>query len=181
MLQTIPARRLRLRTPVAADLPSYLAYRNAPDLASRISKEEGRSFLLTQEQMPDDAPGWRMFSVERLDRAGLIGEVGVFIKTENLQQGDIGWWLHADHRGQGYALEAAQVLVDWCFSKRGLHRVTANCLSSNAASIAVMGRLGMRFEGRSIESCLKDGVWQDESRYALLHREWSTRQLQTTY
>jgi RimJ/RimL family protein N-acetyltransferase len=172
---TIETPRLRLRQPTENDLSGYLAYRNAPCSDSPVGEDEARGFLQAQARMGPDDLGWRMFSIEHPDADALVGEVGVFIAAQDRRQGDMGWWLHPDHRGRGYATEAARALIDWCFAERHLHRLTANCLSANLASLTIMRRVGMRLEGQSLESRFVDGSWRDESRYALLHREWFLR------
>lgn len=176
---TIETLRLRLRRPTVDDLPGYLAYRNAPDSDSPVDDDEARGFLQAQASLGADDLGWRMFSIEHRDADALLGEVGVFIDAGDPRQGDIGWWLHPVHRGRGYATEAAGALIDWCFAERQLHRLTANCLSANAPSVAVMRRIGMRLEGRAVESRFVDEGWRDESRYALLRREWALRRRQS--
>ena len=47
---------------------------------------------------------------------------------------------------RGYASEAASALVDWAFDGLLLERLVATTEHENAASIAVMRRLGMRIE-----------------------------------
>jgi RimJ/RimL family protein N-acetyltransferase len=108
----------------------------------------------------------------RLGSPGLIGEVGIFIAEADSRQGDMGWWLHPDRRRHGYATEAATRLIEWCFAEHRLHRITASCLSANAASRATMDRTGMRLESQSIESRFCAGRWHDEVGYALLERKW---------
>lgn len=56
------------------------------------------------------------------------------------------WAMHADFRGQGYALEAAQTLVEFLFTRWGTARVVATTEYDNAASIRVMEKLGMTVE-----------------------------------
>jgi RimJ/RimL family protein N-acetyltransferase len=177
MIPPIETRRLKLRTPAISDLPGYLAYRNEPaSLASQmmdaIDEKCAEKFLSVQSQLEEDAAGWRMFSIERLESPALIGEVGIFIGVDDARQGDLGWWLHSDHRKQGYAVEAAKALIGWYFAYRGLHRVTAGCLSTNTASQHTMRTIGMRLESQSVESRFSAGRWHDEVGYALLRSEW---------
>jgi len=63
----------------------------------------------------------------------------------NLSFPEIGlfWHVHSAHRGQGYATEAAQAVIDHLFTQINLRRVVAMTEHDNAASIAVMRRLGM--------------------------------------
>ncbi|RMF80046.1 MAG: N-acetyltransferase [Chloroflexi bacterium] len=56
------------------------------------------------------------------------------------------WVLGESHRGQGYATEAAQKMIDFMFNDFGLKRIVATTEYDNAASIAVMKRLGMTVE-----------------------------------
>ncbi len=56
------------------------------------------------------------------------------------------WALLPEHRGNGYATEAAQALVDFAFTTLDLGRIVATTARDNEASIAVMRRLGMHIE-----------------------------------
>ncbi len=40
-------------------------------------------------------------------------------------QADLGWTLHPDHTGQGFATEALHAVLHICFDELGLRRVTA--------------------------------------------------------
>lgn len=61
---------------------------------------------------------------------------------------EIGWHLHPDRWGNGYATEAAAVVLDHA-RRSGLRRVLAVTHPDNVASQAVARRIGMRHEGRS--------------------------------
>jgi RimJ/RimL family protein N-acetyltransferase len=61
---------------------------------------------------------------------------------------EIGWHLHPDAWGQGYATEAAQAVLHDAFS-RGLAKVLAVTDPDNKASQAVCRRLGMTALGRT--------------------------------
>jgi RimJ/RimL family protein N-acetyltransferase len=59
---------------------------------------------------------------------------------------EIGWQLHPDSWGNGFASEAAAALLDRGFSQ-GLQEVWAVTHLDNRPSIAVCGRIGMRLLG----------------------------------
>ncbi|WGW11008.1 GNAT family N-acetyltransferase [Saxibacter everestensis] len=61
---------------------------------------------------------------------------------------EIGWHLHPDAWGHGYASEAAQGVLAHAFSM-GLGRVLAVTNKDNFASQAVAGRIGMSYAGRT--------------------------------
>jgi [ribosomal protein S5]-alanine N-acetyltransferase len=56
------------------------------------------------------------------------------------------WAVAPAHQKQGYASEAARAMLDYAFQVLNLKRVVATTSYDNAASQAVMRRLGMRLE-----------------------------------
>lgn len=60
---------------------------------------------------------------------------------------EVGWHLHLDCWGHGYATEAARAVIDRGFAG-GVPEVYAVVRPGNRASIAVCGRLGMQEIGR---------------------------------
>ena len=88
-------------------------------------------------------------------------------------QAELGWVLHPDHAGHGYATEAVRELIRLCFEGLGLRRVTAACFAANDASWRLMERVGMRREAYTVrESLHRSGDWLDGMAYALLADEW---------
>ncbi|MBS9721488.1 GNAT family N-acetyltransferase [Tianweitania sp. BSSL-BM11] len=176
MTRIIQTSRLILHTPSVDDLSSYLAYRNDPMSLqalgmSVVNEAQGLAFLHKQSELETGASGWHMFGIERLEQAGLIGEVGVFLPQDNPKLGDLGWWLHPDHRRMGYAAEAEQGLAKRCFSELELERVTAACLADNVASRSVMERIGMGLEQHTKATRQVGDQWCDEVKYALSRDE----------
>lgn len=89
-------------------------------------------------------------------------------------QAELGWNLHPDHRGRGYATEAVRAAIDLCFGRLGVHRIEAGAMADNAPSIAVMERLGLRREMYCVKECLhRTRGWVDGVGYALLAEEWT--------
>ncbi|MCB0111408.1 MAG: GNAT family N-acetyltransferase [Caldilineaceae bacterium] len=62
---------------------------------------------------------------------------------------EIGWALIMEARGQGFATEAAQALLDYGFRTLRVQRIVAFTERENSASIRVMERLGMVVDQRS--------------------------------
>jgi len=91
-------------------------------------------------------------------------------------QAELGWVLHPDHAGHGYATEAVRELLRVCFDDLHLRRVTADCFAANEASWRLMERVGMRRETHTLrESLHRSGEWLDGLGYALLADEWRDR------
>ncbi|MBM0207175.1 GNAT family N-acetyltransferase [Micromonospora sp. STR1s_5] len=88
-------------------------------------------------------------------------------------QAELGWVLHPEHAGHGFATEAVRELLRLCFKDLGLRRVTAICFAANDASLRLMERVGMRREFYTVRDSLhRSGEWLDCLGYALLADEW---------
>src|SRR5690606_23161415 len=88
---------------------------------------------------------------------------------------ELGWVLHPDYQGRGYALEAAGAVLDFAFETLAPHRVQAFLDARNAASAGLCERLGMRREATILEEQYNDAEWQDTAVYGVLRREWDRR------
>ncbi len=62
---------------------------------------------------------------------------------------ELGYGIHPPYRRAGYATEAAAALVIWGLSRHDVRRVVARCEETNAASIRVLEKAGMRRTGAS--------------------------------
>ena len=83
------------------------------------------------------------------DTGAVVGDFSLWRRSADHQSGEIGYVTHPDHRGRGYATEAAGEMLRLGFVVLGLHRIVASADARNRASIAVMERLGMRREATS--------------------------------
>lgn len=86
------------------------------------------------------------------------------------------WHVAAGRMGQGFGTEGARALVGIAFDSApdgmGLHRVQANIMPSNAASLRVAEKVGFRKEGMALRYLRIAGVWQDHLMFALTREEW---------
>jgi ribosomal-protein-alanine N-acetyltransferase len=77
----------------------------------------------------------------------LIGTCGIRMVTAHAQEAELGYELHPEYWGHGYATEAAWHMLAFAFQTLRLQRVWAQCLAENRASVRVLERLGIRQEG----------------------------------
>ncbi|MBI5030521.1 MAG: GNAT family N-acetyltransferase [Chloroflexi bacterium] len=175
--------RLVLRPFEDADVETFAAYRSDPKVAQYQSWET--PFTLKQaaafiDEMKRTQPGtigaWYQLAVERKQQAGLVGDCAFHILPHDAQQAEIGFTFARPYQHQGYATEAVMRLLDYLFNALSLHRVTAICDAENAASAKLLERVGMRREGYFIDHIWFKGAWGSEYSYAILQREWKTRQ-----
>jgi len=83
----------------------------------------------------------------------------------------LGYAIRFDHWNSGYASEAIRMILRLGFDELGLHRVTAAIGPDNAASIAVVTKLGFIYEGRLRDHVHTNGAWRDSLLYSLLADE----------
>jgi len=76
----------------------------------------------------------------------LIGTCGIRMATVHAQEAELGYELHPEYWGHGYATEATRTMLAFAFQTLRLQRVWAQCLAENTASVRVLERLGMRQE-----------------------------------
>ena len=94
--------------------------------------------------------GFGLWAVEVPGVAPFIGFVGLSAPTFEAHFTpcvEIGWRLAAPYWSRGYATEAARVAVAFGFTRAGLQEIVSFTVPANHRSIAVMERLGMRYDG----------------------------------
>jgi RimJ/RimL family protein N-acetyltransferase len=85
--------------------------------------------------------GYGFFSVEHRATGAWVGRVGPWY-PEGWPAPEVGWTLSPDHRGRGYATEAARASVEFAFTKLGWPQVIHVIMEGNEPSIAVAERIG---------------------------------------
>ncbi len=88
------------------------------------------------------------WAVEPLDGSPVAGTVLLKPLPDGDGEFEVGWHLHPDSWGHGYATEAAAAVVRRAFAD-GLPEVYAVVRPGNERSLAVCGRLGMQPLGRT--------------------------------
>lgn len=87
-----------------------------------------------------------------------------------------GWQVRASDMGSGLGTEGVQALLDIAFALPpeglGLHRVQANIMPSNAASLRIAEKIGFRREGEAKRYLRIAGAWEDHVMFALTAEEW---------
>jgi ribosomal-protein-alanine N-acetyltransferase len=110
-------------------------------------------FLLAQFTENPDQLGWcRYVSFVRPDgHRALIGTLGAFTRATRPSECEIGYSILAPYEGQGIATEAARALIDYLSGNARLSSIIAHSFPSLQASIRVMEKCGMVFDGEGEE------------------------------
>lgn len=129
MTPTLPAdtERLRFRPMGMEDVDELLVLHEDP-LVARFMGTHDRAWFeryigIVAEEWAERGHG-RVAVVER-ESGRFVGRSGLK-HWPQFDETEVGWALHADARGKGYATEAGAASVRWGFEQLGLPFVTAN-------------------------------------------------------
>ncbi|MGV8911300.1 MAG: GNAT family N-acetyltransferase [Rhodoglobus sp.] len=140
--------------------------------ASEVLAESGDYIQLAIE-LADALPPDSLTTDDHHRRSVVIGTLYFKIESAEDSNAEIGWALHPNFQGKGFAREAASALLDLSFDELNLHRVFANLDPRNDDSVRLCLALGMRHEAHHVEDMWFKGAWADTGIYAILDREWA--------
>ena len=100
-----------------------------------------------------------------------VGEIHLNLDNKKTRYWEIGYTLHYDYWGMGYASEANRLVIQYAFEKLNAHKIMGCCNGRNTKSARCMERAGMRKEGHLIEARLLRGEWCDELVYSILDKD----------
>ena len=147
----IESERLRLQELAERDAAFILELVNDPDWLRHIGDrgvrtlDDARAYIANGPATMYARYGFGLWRVGRRDDDIAIGLCGL-LKRDTLDDPDIGFAFLPAHRGRGYAFEAAQATLACARERVGLKRVVAIVSPRNDASIALLERLGLRYE-----------------------------------
>jgi ribosomal-protein-alanine N-acetyltransferase len=143
--------RLRIRAFTVDDAPFAYELVNDPDWIRNIGDrnvrtlEDARGYLERGPIAMQEKHGFSLFAVILKESDVTIGMCGL-IRREALEDVDIGFAFLPAYRGQGYALESAQAVMDYAWEVLRLERLVAIVAPGNAPSIRLLESLGFTFE-----------------------------------
>lgn len=167
--------RLVIRRFRAEDTAAFAAYRSDPEVAryqswdTPLSLEAAARTVAGFAADDPEMTGWFQWAVD-LDGT-LIGDVGVNVHP-NRMQADIGFSIAAAHQGRGYGTEAVGRMVEYLFTSRGLHRISAECDARNVRSARLLEKVGFQREGMLRRNTWIKGEWTDDLLFGLLASEY---------
>ncbi|WP_420412812.1 GNAT family N-acetyltransferase [Roseibium sp.] len=146
--------RLSFRKPVLEDAGFYLALLTDPDYIRFISDrgitslEAARGFI-EENTLPafERNGGFGLWVVEQKDSGNPVGLCGLVVR-EGLNMPDLGYAFLKEHRGNGYAREAALSVLDFAHFELGFRELCAITSPENGRSAALLKKIGFRQDGQ---------------------------------
>lgn len=177
MFAPLETARLVVRPATLDDLEALVARRSAPEAARyqdwpvpypRDQAEQLLRSVESREGPADDQ--WYMLTIALHDGT-VVGDLALFM-TFNMRHAEVGFTLHPDYWGHGYATEALKALVEHLFTTVGVTRVQGRLNPDNRASALVLERVGFVWEGMTRLSFWARGENTDEWIYGLTRPDW---------
>ena len=149
---TLETERLILRPPAVEDFPRWAEFMADPETARFIGGVQPKAQVwrtLCSVAGMWALTGEGMFSVIEQSTGRWIGRIGP-LHPYGWPGREVGWSLHRDATGRGYAVEAAAAAMDYAFDVLGWDDVIHCIDPDNRASAAVAERLGSRNRGPGV-------------------------------
>ena len=179
-MPTLNTERLILRPMCVGDAADMFDYAQREDVTTYLLWSPHQSISYTREYLKYietryDAGDFYDWAVIERASGKMIGTCGFTrIDTPN-NAGEIGYVLNPEFHGKGYGTEAASEALKFGFDVIGLHRIEAKFMEGNVASLRVMDKLGMTFEGFRKESMLVKGKYRTIGISAILFDDYRKR------
>ncbi len=125
-----------------------------------FSRFEMEQYVLMAEKDPFETHQVR-FMID-LRSSQTIGTIDLFEIDPYNKRAGVGIVITEEFRQKGYALEALQTVIGYCFSHLNLHQLFCNIESDNTSSIELFKKAGFEVSGLKKEWNLKNSSWQDE-------------------
>jgi [ribosomal protein S5]-alanine N-acetyltransferase len=107
----------------------------------------------------------------------LIGDASIGIDSDRDKRAEVGFTLRRDRWGDGLATEAVGLLLAFGFGELGVHRIAATAQPDNTASVRVLEKVGMTYEGRLRDHLFTRGEWRDSLMWSILEPQWRALRL----
>ena len=166
---TVETERLILRPFREHDLDDYTALIQAPEVRASLHSPDDIGREQAWQQMAAWLGQWELrgtghwAAIEKASGA-FVGRVGSHRPERADWPGiEIGWALHPDHWGKGYATEAGRASIEYALAHHDVDAVFSVILPENAASEAVARRLGFELFEMRVTSHFPSsphGIWR---------------------
>jgi aminoglycoside 6'-N-acetyltransferase len=151
MAYPIFTERLSIKPLVMADINTFVAYRQDPDIArfqgweTTYSKNQAIDLIQSQAGSLFPEKGeWLQLAICSLVDQEHLGDLGIKSVEDADATFQLGFTIAKQHQGRGFAKEAASNLMSYLVLEAGAKKFIATTDSRNTASIKVLSGLGFQ-------------------------------------
>ncbi len=166
---------LTLRSLVDIDWAMFYEMNSSSEVSQYIRPpQQEKEIRLTFEKRKHS---WSYLSGEWLalvleDRQGsFIGYSGFRCIDKEYNDVEVGYMMHPNAQGKGYATEALRDIVKWGIKTHGIRKFIAYCDVENIGSQRVLKKVGFHQEGIFRDHVKNGERWVDDCVFGLLSRE----------
>lgn len=151
------------------DIENLVQYANNKNISDKLAdafpfpytKEFGTNFI---ERVSTESPT-KIFAITLNDKA--IGSIGVFPATDiHRKNADIAYWIAEPFWGQGIAVKAIALIIDYAFQTFDISRIYAKPYGSNPNSHKVLEKAGFKLEATLENAVYKNQQYLNELIYS---------------
>ncbi len=112
-----------------------------------------------------------IFAVTLKSNNELAGTIMIRVDEEH-NRGELSYWFGTPYWDCGYCTEAAKKIIRYGFEKLNLNRIWAAAMTKNPASMKVMSKAGLKYEGTFPQHVYKWGKYEDLSFYGNIKTQY---------
>ncbi|MBS4538688.1 GNAT family N-acetyltransferase [Clostridium sp. D2Q-11] len=129
--------------------------------------------LIQDEIIKTSSDSMRKFYIfKKNNNDKIIGSIALSnIVRGGFQSCFLGYKIDQEELNRGYMTEAINGVIKHAFNEMMLHRIEANIMPRNKASLRVVGKLGFIDEGISRKYLRINGVWEDHIHMVILNKK----------
>jgi ribosomal-protein-alanine N-acetyltransferase len=171
-LPVLETKRLLLRSSDLSDAEDTFEFISDPEVTKytfwRVHRSIADSEELLAWLMTENFASWSI--VHKADEK-VIGMCFLHSFNFHHRRAEMAFNLSRLYWKQGYATEAACVMIRFAFKRWRLNRIEGTCMLDNIASARVMEKLGMKFEGILRQHSFAKNRFHDLKLYSILRCE----------
>ncbi|MEU0572463.1 GNAT family protein [Nonomuraea sp. NPDC005983] len=179
MIQIMSHPEVRLRQLQPTDVEAVHSWASLPEVC-RYQAWGPNSLTQTREFVAQAVAAWHeepqtRFAYAALHDDEVIGMGEFRIRSLQHAQGEVQYITHPRLWGRGLGTAIGRQLLRIGFHQLRMHRIYATCDPRNAASAAILKKLGMTHEGHLRHTAKLPDGWRDSALFGILDSEWTDR------
>lgn len=132
-----------------------------------------KKVLMNEQWLMKRGESLRVWLFKKEEEGKIIGTASLTgIIRGAFHSGYLGYKLDKDELRKGYMEEALEKFIDFGFREYKLHRVEANIMPNNKASLSLIEKLGFQREGEAKDYIWICDGWKNHIHYVKINEDW---------